>query len=83
MGDGKKHVTASESRNRAAARKSIVAARPIAAGETYTAENLTVKRPGIGVSPMRWYQVLGQRAPRAYEADECIEAALSPQEDTL
>lgn len=83
MGDGKKHVTASEARNRAAARKSIVAARPIAAGETYTAENLTVKRPGIGVSPMRWYQVLGQRAPRAYEADECIEAALSPQEDTL
>ena len=83
MGDGKKHVTASEAHNRAAARKSIVAARPIAAGETYTAENLTVKRPGIGVSPMHWYQVLGQRAPRAYEADECIEAALSPQEDTL
>lgn len=73
LGDGKKHVTPSEARNRPVARKSLVAARPIEAGEVYTAENLTVKRPGTGISPMRWYQVLGQVAPRSFEEDECVE----------
>ena len=73
LGDGKKHVTSSEAPNKAVARKSIVAARPIQAGEEFTADNLTTKRPGDGISPMRWYQVLGQRAKRDFEEDEKIE----------
>ena len=73
LGDGHKRVTASESPNKAVARKSIVAARPIAAGEVFTAENLTTKRPGDGISPMRWHEVLGQTAPRDFEEDEKIE----------
>lgn len=81
LGDGKKHVTASEARNKPIARKSIVAACPIRAGEVYTTENLIVKRPGTGVSPMHWYQVLGQRAPRDYQADELIEAQLPQAEE--
>ena len=73
LGDGKKHVTDSEAPNKAVARKSIVAARPIKTGEEFTADNLTTKRPGDGISPMRWYQVLGQRAKRDFEEDEKIE----------
>ena len=73
LGSGKKHVTASEARNRPIARKSIVAARPIQKGEILTAENLTTKRPGDGVSPMRWYEVLGTAAVRDFEEDEKIE----------
>ena len=57
-----KHLTASEAPNKAVARKSIVAARAIQKGEVFTADNLTTKRPGDGVSPMRWYEVLGQTA---------------------
>ena len=53
LGDGRKHVTASEAPNKPVARKSIVAAKPIRAGEVFTADNLTTKRPGDGVSPMR------------------------------
>ncbi len=73
LGDGDKKPTPSEARNRPVARKSIVAACDIRAGETFTAENLTVKRPGSGISPMRWYEVLGQTAPRDFAADELIE----------
>ena len=80
LGTGKKHVTASEARNRPVARKSIVAARPIAKGEIYTADNLIVKRPGTGISPMRWYDVLGKAAPRDFAEDECIEADIPAQE---
>ena len=80
LGTGKKHVTASEARNRPVARKSIVAARPITKGEMYTADNLIVKRPGTGISPMRWYDVLGKVAPRDFAEDECIEADIPAQE---
>ena len=73
LGDGHKHLTASEAPNKAIARKSIVAARPIAEGEIFTEENLTTKRPGDGVSPMRWHEVLGLRAKRAFAEDEKIE----------
>ena len=73
LGDGHKHLTASEAPNKAIARKSIVAARPIAEGEVFTEENLTTKRPGDGVSPMRWHDVLGLRAKRAFAEDEKIE----------
>ena len=73
LGDGHKHLTESEAPNKAIARKSIVAARPIAEGEVFTEENLTTKRPGDGVSPMRWHDVLGQKAKRAFAEDEKIE----------
>lgn len=73
LGDGIKRPSPSEARNVAVARKSIVAARAIAAGELLDEENLTVKRPGTGISPMRWHEVVGRRAHRDYAADEPIE----------
>jgi len=73
LGDGQKKVSPSERGNVAIARKSIVAARNIAAGELLSDENLAVKRPGNGISPMRWDEIIGSRAKRAFEKDELIE----------
>ena len=73
LGDGKKHVSPSEAKNKAIARKSIVAAKPIQKGEVFTEENITTKRPGDGVSPMRWHEVLGKTAKRDFAEDEKIE----------
>ncbi|MHB1018549.1 MAG: N-acetylneuraminate synthase [Coriobacteriia bacterium] len=73
LGDGIKRLTASEARNRPYSRKSIVAAHAIRAGEMFSERNVTVKRPGTGVSPMRWDEVLGRRAPRDFATDEQIE----------
>jgi N-acetylneuraminate synthase len=73
LGDGRKQPGPREVANRAIARKSIVAARPIAAGETFTAENLATKRPGTGLSPMAWDEIVGRTATREYAADEMIE----------
>jgi N,N'-diacetyllegionaminate synthase len=73
MGDGVKGPTDSERRNMMIARKSIVAMRPIRKGERFTTENITTKRPGSGISPMRWNEVLGQCAKRSFEEDELIE----------
>ena len=73
LGDGNKQVTISEKKNMVAARKSIVAARTIEAGEIFTTENLTTKRPGNGISPMNWYAYIGQKAKRHYEPDELID----------
>lgn len=73
MGNGGKKPTASEFLNAAVARKSIIARKPIKKGERFTAENLTTKRPGSGISPMRWYEVLGRPAKRDFEEDELIE----------
>lgn len=73
LGDGRKHVTESEAKNKPIARKSILAKRDIKKGETFTPENLTVKRPGYGISPMRWYDVLGKTAKRDFAEDEKIE----------
>lgn len=73
LGDGVKRPTASELKNRAIARKSIVAAKPIYAGERFSPENLATKRPGTGISPMRWDEVLGRTAQRDYQEDEAIE----------
>jgi N-acetylneuraminate synthase len=73
LGDGIKRPQPTELPNMMVARKSIVAARAIRQGECYSAENLTVKRPGTGLSPMRWREVLGREAPRDLEKDELIE----------
>lgn len=73
LGDGRKHVTDSERPNIEIARKSIVAVRPIKKGETLTEENIYVKRPGNGVSPMRWDEVIGTSAIRDFMPDELIE----------
>jgi N,N'-diacetyllegionaminate synthase len=73
MGDGRKLPSESEKKNIAIARKSIVAAKDIEKGEIFTEENITVKRPGTGVSPMRWHDVLGTTASRDYAEDELIE----------
>lgn len=73
LGSGEKTASPSEQKNIAVARKSIVAKRAIKAGERLTEDNLTVKRPGSGVSPMRWRDVLGTAAIRDFEEDEMIE----------
>ncbi len=74
MGDGIKRPCPSEIKNMAVARKSIVAARPIQAGEVFSEDNLVVKRPGTGMSPMLWDTVIGQHATRSYAADDLIQA---------
>jgi len=73
LGDGIKKPSHSELKNLKVARKSIIARKPIKKGEIFTEENLTVKRPGTGISPMRWNEVLGKVAPRDFEEDEVIE----------
>lgn len=73
MGDGVKKPSDSEKKNREIARKSIVAGRPIKAGEILTEENLTTKRPGSGISPMCWNDIVGKTAVRDFAEDELIE----------
>lgn len=73
IGSGLKLVSASEEKNIKIARKSIIAAKDIKAGELLTEENLTVKRPGNGVSPMLWDSVIGTKAKRDFVYDEPIE----------
>ena len=73
LGNGIKRPTDSEKKNIVAARKSIVARRPIRKGETLTVENITTKRPGNGISPMRWNEVIGSKAIRDFEEDELLE----------
>lgn len=73
LGDGVKAPTASERKNIAVARRSLVAARAITAGEPFTAENLTVKRPGDGKSPLLYWDMLGRSATRDYDEDDLIE----------
>ena len=73
LGDGEKKVTSSEGKNIAIARKSIVAACPIRKGEIFSEKNLTVKRPGTGINPMRWEEIVGTIAIRDYNEDELIE----------
>lgn len=72
-GDGTKHISDSERKNIAIARKSIVAARGIKAGEVFTEQNLTVKRPGTGISPMRWEEVVGTKAIKDFSEEDLIE----------
>ena len=72
-GDGIKRPTASERSNLPIVRKSLVAAREIQAGEPFTAENITAKRPGTGISPMHWDALMGRNAQHPYAPDELIE----------
>ncbi|MBQ9480389.1 MAG: N-acetylneuraminate synthase [Selenomonadaceae bacterium] len=72
IGDGVKVPTEREYGNLKIARKSLVARRAIAAGETFTEENLTIKRPATGISPMRYWSMLGQTAARDYDEDEIL-----------
>jgi N,N'-diacetyllegionaminate synthase len=73
VGDGIKRPAPSEQPNIAAARRSIVAARPIKRGDLLSAENLTCKRPAAGISAARWDQVVGTTAVRDFRPDEFIE----------
>lgn len=73
LGSGIKTPSDSEVQNISAARKSIVAKRNINAGEVFTEDNITVKRPGSGISPMNWYSVIGQKANKNYMEDDLIE----------
>ena len=73
MGTGEKTPSSSEKKNITIARKSIVAAKKIIEGEILTEENITVKRPGTGICPMRWNEVLGTKAIRDFNEDEQIE----------
>ena len=73
IGNGLKEPSSSELANMAVARKSIVASRDIKQGEIFSEENLTTKRPGTGISPMKWYEVIGKVAPRDFSEDEIIE----------
>jgi N-acetylneuraminate synthase len=72
LGDGVKHPTGSEWPNREIARRSLVASRAIKAGELFTQENLTCKRPGTGVSPMKYWEYLGRLSDSSYMEDELI-----------
>ncbi|MBS1660111.1 MAG: N-acetylneuraminate synthase [Bacteroidetes bacterium] len=73
LGTAVKQPSPSEIKNKAIARKSIVAAKGIRKGEIFTEDNLTVKRPGTGLSPMFWDRLLGQAASRDFEEDELID----------
>lgn len=73
LGRSEKIPSASESKNIKIARKSIVAGQDILEGEIFSDKNLTIKRPGSGINPMKWYEVLGQRSTRNYKKDELIE----------
>jgi len=73
LGDGIKRFTPSEARNRPVARKSLVASQAIKAGEVFTVENMTTKRPGTGISPMLFDEMLGKTAQRDFLPDELIE----------
>ena len=73
LGDGIKRPTASEAANLQVVRKSLVASRAISIGELFSAANITAKRPGTGISPMRWDELIGRPSPRAFAPDELIE----------
>ena len=73
LGDGIKSPSSSELKNLPIARKSLVSQSQIRAGELFSEKNLTTKRPGFGISPMRWNEVIGKVARRDFDADELIE----------
>ena len=72
LGDGLKRPSPSELKNRPVARKSLVAIRPIRRGEVFGEENMGAKRPGTGLSPMRWDEVAGRVATKDFAVDDLI-----------
>lgn len=72
-GSGLKEVSASEAKNKPIARKSIVASKSIKKGDFFTEEDITVKRPGMGISPMQWDEIVGKMAKKDFEEDDLIE----------
>jgi N,N'-diacetyllegionaminate synthase len=72
LGNGIKTPSESESKNKVLARKSIVANKDIKKGVVFTNENLTIKRPGNGISPMLWDEYIGKKATKDYIEDELI-----------
>ena len=72
-GSGLKEVSKSEAKNKPIARKSIVATKTIKKGDLFSVENLTIKRPGTGISPMQWDEVIGKTAKKDFEEDDLIE----------
>jgi N,N'-diacetyllegionaminate synthase len=73
LGSSEKIISSSELKNREIARKSIVALTQIEKGEVFSEKNITVKRPGTGISPMMWDKVIGKKAPRGFAPDDFIE----------
>lgn len=73
LGNGVKKVTQSEAENIPFARKSLVAARAIRAGELFSEDSIAIMRPGTGLSPMRWDEVIGRKAPRDFLPNELLE----------
>ncbi len=72
LGDGIKRLTPSEARNKPVVRKSLVASQAIKVGEVFSAQNITTKRPGTGISPMCWDEVMGRVAQKNYKEDDLI-----------
>ena len=72
LGSSEKKPSSSESINISIARKSIVASRSISKGEVFSENNIAIKRPGNGLSPMKWYDVIGTKAVRDYKEDQLI-----------
>lgn len=72
-GSGIKEPSPSELKNKPVARKSIIASQPIKKGEVFSEHNLTIKRPGIGISPMQWDEIVGKTAIRDFEEEELIQ----------
>jgi len=72
LGDGIKRLTPSEVRNKPVACKSLVASRAIKTGELFSEQNVTTKRPGTGISPMRWHEIIGEAARKDYNEDDLI-----------
>ncbi|MBQ6334442.1 MAG: N-acetylneuraminate synthase [Erysipelotrichaceae bacterium] len=73
IGDGIKKVSASEAKNQDIARKSIIARTSIKAGDVFSEENITTKRPGSGINPMKWFDLIGKTAKHDYKEDYLIE----------
>jgi N,N'-diacetyllegionaminate synthase len=73
LGNGIKRPSPSEIKNRAITRKSIVASKAIKKGDIFTEKNITAKRPGIGISPMQWDNIVGRKAKKYFKTDELIE----------
>jgi N,N'-diacetyllegionaminate synthase len=73
LGSGIKEESPSEKKNKPIARKSIVASQNIKKGEVFSDENLSIKRPGTGINPMRWDEILGRKAIKDFQEDDLIE----------